>query len=237
MSDVGATYQKPLRLFNRAPTAIAGGGTFNPGKFNLTGYTRIAGVFHMTAGTAAAGFPRIRQSADGTNWDYVTVLTADSTQATSVYTFDIAILAPYVIFEFTNGATPNNLSAVGTAYGIGGSSGGSGGGSTPTTTVVCTKLALSISTIGDNTVIAAPAAGNSIRIYHIDWITAGAVTVIMKDGATPFTGSYAFPDIGSYAFDAEASGPIVLSDATAFVINLSAGVALGGMVLYTATTT
>ena len=236
MADTSNVYQKPLRLFSRVPTAIGNGGTYNPGKYNLTGYTRLAGVFRLSAGAAATGYPRILQSIDGTNTDHTTVLTADTTQATAVYTFDITILAPYVTFEFTNGVTPANLSADGMAYGIGGGS-SSSGGSTPTTTVECIPLPLSINTIGDNTVIAAPGAGNSLRIYHIDYVTGAAVSVIMRSGATALSGTYPFPDIASYAFDAGNSGPIICGDNEAFIINLSAGVSLGGMILYTAAAT
>ena len=236
MSDIASVYQKPLRIFQRTSAAIAGAGTYNPGKWNLTGYSRLAGVFQVSAGAAAAGYPRIRQSADGTNWAYTSVLTADATQATSTYTFDIAIYAPYVQIEYTQNGTPGNLTAQGMAYGIGG---GSSSSSSSTSGIVtdATTTPLSISTIGDNTVIAAPGAGLSLRIYHLDYVTAGAVTVIMRSAATALSGSYVFPDIASYAFDAASSGPIICGDNEAFVINLSAGVALGGMILYTATTT
>ena len=235
MGDVSNAYQKPLRLFHRAATAIAGAGTYNPGQYNLTGYSRIAGVFTLSAGAAASGYPRILQSIDGTTTAYTTVLTADSTQATSVYTFDETILAPYVAFEFTQNATPGNLSAEAMAYGIGGG-GGTTSSSSPEIITTGTILALSCSTIGDNTIIAAPGAGLRLRIYHIDWITAGAVTVIMRSAATALSGSYVFPDIGGYAFDGATSGPIRCGTNEAFIINLSAGVALGGMIIYTATT-
>ncbi len=239
MADTAATYQKPLRLFTRPSAAIGNGGTYNPGKYNLTGYTRLVGYFKLSAGAAASGYPRILQSSDGVTNDYTTVLDLDTTQATAVYMFDVTVLAPWVTFEFTNSATPANLAAVGTAYGIGGgssSSSSSSGGGAGITDGITTPLA--ISTIGDNTVIAAPAAGNSIRIYHLDYITSGAVTVRLKSGAgTNLSGLYPYPDIAGYAFDASSSGPIKCGDGEAFVINLSAGVALGGMIIYTAETT
>ena len=96
------------------------------------------------------------------------------------------------------------------------------------------KADISISTSGDNTIIAAPTSGY-IAIDHINFIPTSAVTVQLKDGSTSYGGAY--PLDGKQAVVLENSiqnehGLIKLSDASAFVMNLSGAVQVSGFVLY-----
>jgi hypothetical protein len=103
--------QRALRILRGSAEVLAGAASFNQPKLNLGGHRRITGMFAVTNGTAAAaGFPRIRQSADGITWSVVRVLAIDPTQLTAVvYPFDELILLPYVALEFTNGVAGTTL--------------------------------------------------------------------------------------------------------------------------------
>lgn len=103
-------YQIGLRLLYRAAAAIGGGASFNMPKKNLAGHRRVIGNFHAS-NAAAVGFPRVRQSADGVNWDLVYVIPQDATQPDFQYPFDLHILLPYVSVEYTHGGAAGTLSA------------------------------------------------------------------------------------------------------------------------------
>lgn len=81
-------------------------------KLNLGGHRRVRGMIEQTVNTlAGAGFPRVRQSADGITWQLVTVLPLDPGQATTVYPFDVAVQLPYVAIEYENGGAQADVRA------------------------------------------------------------------------------------------------------------------------------
>lgn len=93
---------------------------------------------------------------------------------------------------------------------------------------------------GDNTIIAAPALGH-IEIDHMEIMpTAGANTVIVKlagagssANATPMERfQYAFDDNQAYVYDRTTVNGLECTEATAFIINLSAATAVTGFVAY-----
>lgn len=92
-----------LPLLFQSSGSLAIGAEVNNEKFRVQGYERLVGNFHATT-AAAAGFPRIRQSADGVNWSLVYVILVDATQADFQYPFDIKIRLPYIAIEYTQGA-------------------------------------------------------------------------------------------------------------------------------------
>lgn len=94
------------------------------------------------------------------------------------------------------------------------------------------KESIAISSSGDNTVIAAPANGY-IAIDHINFIPTSAVTVTLNDGDK----TYIYPLDSKQAFTIEnaianSSGVITCKAKTAFIINLSSAVTVGGMIRY-----
>jgi len=94
------------------------------------------------------------------------------------------------------------------------------------------KVAIALSASGDNTVIAAPSEGY-IAIEHINFIPTSSVTVTIKDGDL----EYVYPLDAKQAFTIENSigsekGIITCKPKTAFIINLSGAVAVGGMCRY-----
>jgi hypothetical protein len=96
------------------------------------------------------------------------------------------------------------------------------------------KADINISSSGSNTIIAAPAHGY-IAIDHINFIPTSAVTVQLKDGSTNYGG--AFPLDAKQAFVLEnnilnQNGVITCSPGSAFVINLSVAVQIGGFIRY-----
>lgn len=95
-------------------------------------------------------------------------------------------------------------------------------------------IALSISSSGDNQVIAAPTDGY-IAIDHINLIPTTAVSLTFKRGSTAISGAYPL----------DAKQPVTLENAThkeegvmrcgrneAFVINLGSAVQVGGYIDY-----
>lgn len=100
------------------------------------------------------------------------------------------------------------------------------------------RAAINTAAAGDNTIIAAPATG-AIHITHLTMQNTSAApsTVILKNGAAAMNGTGYLLNAsgGNYTFDAPGgpgSGDITLSNASAFVINLSAANQLNGHVLY-----
>jgi len=91
---------------------------------------------------------------------------------------------------------------------------------------------INISSSGDNTIIAAPSAGY-IAIDHINFIPTSAVTITLNDG----TNEPAYPLDAKQAFTIENAilnpkGIITVDPETAFIINLSAAVQVGGFIRY-----
>lgn len=99
--------QLPL-LYQTQGTNLAAGASVNMPKFRVGGYTRLAGNFHAST-AAAAGFPRIRQSADGVNWSLLYVLAPDGAMSGFQYPFSISVILPYVSIEYTQGAADSTF--------------------------------------------------------------------------------------------------------------------------------
>lgn len=97
------------------------------------------------------------------------------------------------------------------------------------------KADISINTSGDNTIIAAPGAGKYIVVDHINFVTAGAVNVQLKDGTTNYGGLYTLTTNQGFTLEnvyQDEDGIITLSENKALVINLSGNVLCGGFVRY-----
>ncbi len=94
------------------------------------------------------------------------------------------------------------------------------------------SLKIAHASLGDNTIIAAPTKGH-IEIDHIYFVADGAVDVILRNGAVEETGPMQYGSSGTFVFD-NASGnyPFELDEAKAFIIDLSAAVAVNGWVKY-----
>lgn len=73
-------------------------------KIRVVGLSRIQGGFHCDE-APAAGFPRVRQSLDGTNWSLVQQIAQDPSQSEYQYYFDFKIRMPYVQVQWTQGGT------------------------------------------------------------------------------------------------------------------------------------
>ena len=108
----GAAAQLAVSLLYRAQASLAGAASVSCPKVRLAGLRRVVGNFHLAAGMApAAGYPRVRQSADGVNWDLVTVIPQDGGQADVQFPFDLTLQLPYVAVELVNGGVVGNCSA------------------------------------------------------------------------------------------------------------------------------
>ena len=94
---------------------------------------------------------------------------------------------------------------------------------------------ISCASSGDNTIIAAPGAGKTIVIDHINFIVTTAVTVTFKSGSTSLSGAYPFDTKQAMALDnamqAE-KGVITCGTNEAFIINLGGAVQVSGFVRY-----
>lgn len=101
------------------------------------------------------------------------------------------------------------------------------------TTAGLSRAAISISSSGDNTIIAG-VGGQTIRIFRIFFVVSGAVSVTIKDGAgTSLTGAMAFLANGGLVLDFTNEPWFVTSTANAFIINLGTAVQTSGAVYYT----
>ena len=97
------------------------------------------------------------------------------------------------------------------------------------------KADISISTSGDNEIIAAPGGGMYLAIDHINVFPASAVTVQFKDGSTNYGGSYPLDAKQPVTLEnvvQDQDGLLTMSNNAAFVINLSSAVAVTGFVRY-----
>ena len=97
------------------------------------------------------------------------------------------------------------------------------------------KSDISLSSSGDNTVIAAPGDGKYLAIDHINFICAGAVAVQFKTGSTNYGGQYACTTNQAItlenAYQGE-DGIITCGNNEAFVINLGGAVGVAGFARY-----
>ena len=97
------------------------------------------------------------------------------------------------------------------------------------------SAAISISSSGDNTVIAAQGAGTYIAIDHINFIATTAVNITLKSGSTSLSGAYPFDTKQALALDnamCAQKGVITCADNEAFIINLGGAVQVSGFVRY-----
>lgn len=93
---------------------------------------------------------------------------------------------------------------------------------------------LSISSSGDNTVIAAPSDG-FIAIDHINLVPTSAVGVTFKSGSTALSGVYPLEQKQPITLENamhNSKGVITVATNTAFVINLDTAVQVSGFVRY-----
>lgn len=104
-SQKTASRQLPL-LYLAQGAALGAGAEVNMDKFRVGGYTRVVGNLHAST-AAAAGYPRVRQSADGLNWSLSYVIAQDLSMADFQYPFSIPLYLPYVSIEYTQGAAPS----------------------------------------------------------------------------------------------------------------------------------
>jgi hypothetical protein len=97
------------------------------------------------------------------------------------------------------------------------------------------KADISISSSGDSTTIPAPGDGKYLAIDHINFVTAGAVTVQFKTGSTNYGGAYPLTTNQAVtlenAYQGE-DGIITCGNNEAFVINLGGAVQVSGFVRY-----
>ena len=216
--------------------AIAAGNTAlgTSAVVNVDGLSRLVGNYHCTT-APAAGYPRVIQSVDGVTASITTVLTQDATQPDFQYPVNVAITLPYVFVEWTQGAAPGTLRAFVEARAI--TSDPSASSSVvpplPPTPASSSRAPISIAVAGDNTVIAA-VVGQTIRIYHYDFVVNNNVTATLKDGAVAMSGAYQFTAGAGMAYDAPGGiYPIVLTAGSGFVINLGGAVQVSGFIQYT----
>lgn len=106
-SQKTASKQQPL-LYQTQTSNLAAAAEVNMDKFRVGGYTRVVGSFHASS-AAAAGFPRVRQSADGVNWSLSYVIAQDLSMAGFQYPFSIPLYLPYVSIEYTQGAADSTF--------------------------------------------------------------------------------------------------------------------------------
>jgi len=89
---------------------------------------------------------------------------------------------------------------------------------------------INISTSGDNTIISAE-TGKRHYILKLVIIAEGAVDIILKHGATAWTGPMKFADLTGLTLDLD-NCPLITGENEAFIINLSAAVTVTGFVMY-----
>ena len=97
------------------------------------------------------------------------------------------------------------------------------------------KADIDISTSGDNTVISAPTDGRYIAIDFIAFLPTTAVTIQMKQDSTNYGGALPLDAKQAITWENASNnehGIITLTPNTAFVINLSGNVQVGGIIRY-----
>lgn len=101
------TFNRPFVIMNDS-RVLAASATLQSPNVRVTGYRYLTVLFSApVAATAAAGFPRVRQSQDGgTTFDTIDVIPLDASQATPMWRFanpGLQILEGYVSIEFKDG--------------------------------------------------------------------------------------------------------------------------------------
>ena len=97
------------------------------------------------------------------------------------------------------------------------------------------SLALSISTNGDNSVIAAPGEGQYLAIDFISFFPTTAVTVTMYSGTTALSGAMPLDAKQTITWENSSrnqDGVITCADNSAFIINLGGAIAVNGLIRY-----
>lgn len=97
------------------------------------------------------------------------------------------------------------------------------------------KADINISTAGDNTVITSPADGRYIAIDFISFFPTTPVTVQMKDGVTAYGGPLPLDAKQTITWEnamKNEHGVLTLGINNDFVMNLSAGVQVSGIIRY-----
>ncbi len=97
------------------------------------------------------------------------------------------------------------------------------------------KADINISGAGNNTIIAAPGDGKYLAIDFISLLPTTAVEVQFKDGATAYGGPLPLDAKQALTWEnamRNEHGVLTMSNNSAFVIALGAGVQVGGIVRY-----
>jgi hypothetical protein len=100
----------PLPIYRFTSVAFGAGASLEVMPFDAHGYQLVRGYL-FTSAAAAAGFPRIRMSADGTNFDLTFAIPIDPTQPANTHTFSLAVQARFISFEYTAGGAPATVRA------------------------------------------------------------------------------------------------------------------------------
>lgn len=95
---------EPLRIVFFNSLVLGGGVSLNLTTLDAIGFRSVRGYYFTATAAAAAGFPRMRQSPNNTNFDLVEVIPQDFSQANFTYTFDLPIIARFISLEWTSGA-------------------------------------------------------------------------------------------------------------------------------------
>lgn len=103
-----ATRIREVELYRRTDVTVAAGGTLVNARFPCSGFKKLVGAFHFTAGTPASGFPRVRQWGDQASSAGPTetsgAIPQDASQPDKTYVFDIDLRHPYVSIEYQEDA-------------------------------------------------------------------------------------------------------------------------------------
>lgn len=91
---------------------------------------------------------------------------------------------------------------------------------------------IAASASGDNTIIAANST-RGIKIWQYSFTTAAAVNILFKAGSTALSGAYVYGGNGSDFRMYSGMAWFECPPNTAFIINLSGAIAIGGTVQYT----
>lgn len=97
------------------------------------------------------------------------------------------------------------------------------------------KADINISTVGNNTVITSPADGRYIAIDFISFFPTTAVTVQMKDGSTNYGASLPLDAKQTITWEnamENEHGVLTMGVNNDFVMNLSSGVQVSGIIRY-----
>lgn len=219
---------KTTRLFQQAPTNLAAGASLVI-VANVEGQGTVTGSF-FSALAVAAGTPLIEESTDGINWRTVSTVAASG----SAYPFTFAPQAPYIRITFTQGAGAGSVS--GWVEARPDSAGGSSSSSVtplPPSPAANTKLAISFTAAGLNTVIPGT-PGLVTRIYHYTFIAEGSTSLTFRDGATAYSGAMPLVSTQGLTFDAPGGiYPITLAAGADWVISNLNAIGIRGFVIYT----